>query len=113
MIRLSRSLAAWKTDGFDTVLKDEIRQLDAAVLPLQQGLSQGSVALDDRLDVIIISTSTDTSTITVKTGIGYHGIVAGCACVDDPTPENETTEYCEVLFCIDKQTGDTVVTLIE
>jgi hypothetical protein len=41
MLRLSKSLNAWGTPDFAGILKEEIEQLDAAQLPLQQGLSTG------------------------------------------------------------------------
>jgi len=50
--------------------------------------------------------------ITVKAGLLYNGIIAGCSCSDDPTPTDETNEYCDVLFCIDRQTAKTTVTLV-
>ena len=42
MTRLPKSLGAWGTPGFGDILKQEIEQLDAGLLPLQQGLSLSS-----------------------------------------------------------------------
>ncbi|MDH3979283.1 MAG: hypothetical protein OEU91_02080 [Gammaproteobacteria bacterium] len=95
------------------MLKSEIEQMNTDVLHLQQGLSQSSVALDDNLDAIIISVSDETDCICVKAGIYYAGIIAGCSCADDPTPDNQTTEYCQVLLAIDKTTAETTVTLLQ
>jgi len=43
---------------------------------------------------------------------GVHLILPGCACSDDAAPDNEYTEYCEVLFTIDLQTADSTVSLL-
>jgi hypothetical protein len=113
MIRFRESLDAWGTPAFRDILKQEIEKLDAGTLPLQQGLSQSSVALDDNLNAIIISVSDDADRICAKAGIYYAGIIAGCSCADDPTPDNQTTEYCQVLLAIDKTTAETTVTLLQ
>ena len=112
MIRLSNALNAWGTADFSAVLKQEIEQLTIAQLPLQQGLSSTSHALDDRLRVMIISVADEGRIIRAKAGIFYTGIVAGCSCADDPTPVNEESEYCELQLDIDKTTGETTVVLL-
>ena len=113
MIHLSRSLDAWNTADFSAVLKDEIEQLDAGSLPLQQGLSLGSYASQDGFSVMIISATGEPGCIRVKTGIHFTGIIAGCNCADDPTPVDGHPEYCEVQFDIDRQTAATMVTLLQ
>ena len=47
MILLADALAAWDGADFSNVLKRSVEQLDPAALPLQQGLSMGSVAVAD------------------------------------------------------------------
>ena len=112
MIRLTKALSAWGTPEFKDVLKQEMEQLDAAQLPLQQGLSTGSYALGDKLNVMIISVSEQENSVHANAGIFYTGIIAGCNCSDDPTPVDENPEYCEVLVEIDKDTAETQVTLL-
>ncbi len=112
MIRLTRSLNAWGTPGFEAILKAEIEQLGADQLPLQQGLSTSSYAQDDKLNVRIISVSGEAGFIRAKAGIFYAGIIAGCNCADDPTPVEEQNEYCEVQLDIDKMTAETTVALL-
>jgi hypothetical protein len=112
MIRLTQALEAWGTFDFENVLKREIENLDAGQLPLQQGLSTGSHALDNDLNAMIISVSEGTHCIHAKAGIFYTGIIAGCSCADDPTPVDEHSEYCEVQLDIDKITAETMVTLL-
>jgi len=112
MIRLTKSLNAWGTPDFEGILKAEIEQLGAEQLPLQQGLSTSSYALDDKLNVRIISVSEGANFIRAKVGIFYTGIIAGCNCADDPTPVEEQNEYCEVQLDINKMTSETTVALV-
>ena len=112
MLRLTNTLNAWGTPGFENVLKMEIEQLDAAQLPLQQGLTTGSYALDGKHKAMIIGVSEEAGLIRAKAGIFYSGMIAGCACADDPTPVNEESEYCVVQLDIDKQTAETTVVLL-
>jgi len=112
MIRLTKTLNAWGTPDFKDILKKEIDQMDAGQLPLQQGLSTGSYAIDSQLNAMIIGVSEEAGFIRVKAGIFYSGIIAGCSCADDPTPINEESEYCVVQLDIDKQTAETTVALL-
>ncbi len=112
MFRLSKSLVAWRTPDFENILKAEIEQLGAEQLPLQQGLSTSSYALDDKLKVRIICVSEEANSIRAKVGIFYAGIIAGCSCADDPTPVEEQVEYCVVQLEINKITAETTAVLL-
>ena len=112
MICLEKSLSAWNTNEFDEVFKSEVGQLGMEQLPLQRALTQGSYASDKDLKVLVIKAFGRQERIHVKAGIFYTGILPGCACTDDPAPDNEYTEYCEVLFTIDQQTAETTVRLL-
>ncbi len=112
MTRLTNALNAWGTAGFKSTLKNEIEQMDAEELCLQQGLSASSYALDDNIKVMIINTSEEKDSIQAKIGILYSGIIAGCSCADDPTPIDEQTEYCEAQVDINKVTADTTITIL-
>jgi hypothetical protein len=112
MAQLIKALHAWNTSAFKETLKHEIEHLDVNTLPLQQGLSQGNYASDANLGVIVMSVSDEVEFIRAKTGIFYTSIISGCSCADDPTPISELTEYCEVLFDIDKKTAEAKVTLL-
>jgi hypothetical protein len=105
-------LNAWGTPDFEDTLKAEIEQLGAEQLPLQQGLSTSSYALDDKLNVRIISISEEANLICAKVGIFYSGITPGCNCADDPTPVEEQTEYCVVQLELNKTTADATATLL-
>lgn len=112
MIRLVRSLNAWATPDFDQTLKDEIQRLDPGLLPLQEALSQSSYVSDQTIKVVILKTSESEQFISVKTGIFYSGIIAGACCSDDPTPNCEQQEYCEIQFDIDKQSAEVALSLL-
>jgi len=111
-IRLPNSLRAWGTPAFEAVLKQEIEQLDAAELPLQQGLARSSHVTERPFQAMLISASEDAGLLRVKAGVFYTGIIAGCSCEDDPTPIDELNEYCVVRFDIDMKTAATTVTLL-
>ena len=111
MISLLESSRAWKTPDFDGVFKTEVGNLGVDQLPLQQGLSSSSIALDHDLNVVILHKREAGGTAVVKAGIFYFGVVAGCSCADDPTPAQEQNEYCELLIQIDLANGDASVTL--
>jgi len=112
MIRLPQSLNAWETPGFRDALKLEIEQLDAGLLPLQQGLAVSSYVTERPFQVMILSVREEAGSIQVRAGIFYTGVIAGCSCADDPTPVDELNEYCEVQLVIDRKTAETTVTLL-
>jgi hypothetical protein len=112
MIRLPKSLNAWGTPEFKDVVRQEIAQLDAAELPLQQGLTRSSHVTERPFQAMLLSASEDAGLLRVKAGIFYTGIIAGCSCADDPTPIDELNEYCVVRFDIDMKTTATTVTLL-
>ncbi|MFZ2160862.1 MAG: hypothetical protein WAW02_01470 [Sideroxyarcus sp.] len=112
MIKLEKALRAWGTPGFESVLKQEVAQLGAEQLPLQQGLSNSSSVSDQPVAVVIINVAETEDAIRVKAGIIYQGVIGGCSCAGDPTPDSEINEYCEVQLDIDKFTAATRVELV-
>lgn len=113
MIRLPQALAAWGTPEFTEVLRQDIEQLDAEQLPLQQGLSRSSYVTDQPFQARIIAAREEAGSLRVKAGIFYTGVIAGCSCADDPTPIDEMTEYCVVSLDIDTVTAEARVTLLD
>ena len=111
MIKLTKALQTWGTTDFEKVFKEEIRNIDTALLPLREGLVQTSYVSDGNINAIILNVTETKNCIRVKTGIFYAGIDAGSCCADDPTPVSEQTEYCEIRFDIDKKTAKTTATL--
>lgn len=113
MIKLSNALKAWKTPDFERILKEEIQNIDVALLPLQEGLSLSSYVSGSDISAVILNVTETPDVIRAKTGIFYAGINAGSCCADDPTPVCEQTEYCEVQFDIDKRTAEATATLLK
>ena len=113
MLKLTDVLKAWETPDFERTLKENIQELDNGVLPLQEGLSQSNHVGDEKISVIVLNTTETPESICVKTGIFYAGIIAGSCCADDPTPISENTEYCEVLFEINKKSAETAIILLD
>jgi hypothetical protein len=112
MIRLDKSLRAWGSADFETILKREVEELGADHLPLQQGLSLSSHVAESPITMMIHRVAETENAIRIKAGIFYQGIIAGCSCADDPTPTNENNEYCEVQLVINKTTKATEVALV-
>ena len=112
MIRFDKALAAWGAPDFRDVLKQEIAQLGAGHLPLQQGLATGNYVSDAPLTVLIHSIAETENMIRVKAGIFYQGVIGGCSCTDDPTPSSDINEYCEVQLDIDRATAIAAVALV-
>ena len=97
---------------FRSTLAREIESLGIAALPLQQGLSTGSYAVEGGVRAMILAVSERPTAIRVRAGIFYSSIIAGCNCADDPSPVDEQSEYCEVQFDIDRASGETTVILL-
>jgi len=112
MLSFSNALNAWGTPAFEKIFKQEVVQMDTALLPLQQALAQSSYTDGANRSVMIISMAAEEKSVRIKTGIFYSGIIAGCSCTDDPTPMSEISEYCEVQVNIDKITAQATFTLL-
>ena len=112
-MKLTSSLQAWNTTAFPEVLKQEVASLGMKSLPLQQGLKYSSVALADKLSVSILKTSENDGSIIASAGLFYTGMSPGWSCADDPTPLDETNEYCEISICINKTTAESIITLVD
>jgi len=50
--------------------------------------------------------------ILITAGIFYSSIIAGCNCSDDPTPVDLNSEYCEMLFIINKSNAETCIKIM-
>lgn len=111
MINLKNALLAWETPEFEYILKQEIERIDSAMLPLQQALSLGSMICNEKFSAILINVVDDSEWIHVKVGIFFTSVIAGCSCADDPSPDNQCNEYCELIFDINKMTAESQVRL--
>jgi hypothetical protein len=112
-ITLENTRKAWDQAGLKQVFNEELRSLPVDALPLQQGLRQSSIALNHALSATILKARQVGDDYIIHAGLFYTGMVAGCNCADDPTPQDEINEYCEALFTIDRRTGVTTVTLTD
>jgi len=112
MIKLDKALRSWGKPGFESILKQEVAQLGVNQLPLQQALSNGSSVSDEPVAVVIINVAEMENAIRVRAGIFFQGVIGGCSCADDPTPDNGVNEYCELLLDIDKFTAETKVEIV-
>ena len=112
-ISLQNTCKAWGQAELKQIFNDELRGLSIDALPLQQGLKQSSMALDHALSATILDARELGDNYIIRAGLFYTGIVAGCNCADDPTPQDEVNEYCEALFTIDRRTGLTTVELAD
>lgn len=112
MFYLNQSKDAWGSADFSQVFKREVAMLNHSALPLQQGLTQSSYVSDEPVSAVVLNTSIHLSLIHIKAGIFYTGIIAGCSCADDPTPQDMQNEYCELLFAIHQDTGEAEVSLL-
>jgi hypothetical protein len=108
---LPLSLAAWNTPDFDGTFKREVEQIDAGLLPLQQGLSFTSSVADEPFQVMPLAMEATVDRLRVKAGVFYAGIVGGCSCADDPTPLESQPEHCVLWFEIDRSSGAASVEL--
>ena len=112
-IVLKNTCKAWGQAELKQVFNHELRGLYVDALPLQQGLKQSSVALNHALSASILNAREVGDNYIIHAGLFYTGMVAGCNCADDPTPQDEVNEYCEVIFTIDRRTGLTAVELAD
>lgn len=105
MVQLPAAVLAWNTPTFAATLKQELEAIGGAPLPLQQALAVSNAVFDDRIEVIFIAATEEHGRIRAKVGIFFAGIVAGCACADDPTPIPTQTEYGEFALTLDMTTA--------
>lgn len=109
MTTLPKSLTAWNSDAFKSILKQELLDLNPENLPLEKGTSQGGYVDGKNLGATILSASDTTQTIIVTAGFFFTEIVICCGCGDDPVPTNA---YCEMEICIDKNNANTSFRII-
>lgn len=112
MILLPDTLKAWQTPAFRQVFKREFESCDKAELPLQAALSQSSYVADEAFSVLLLAAEAGSTALSIRAGISYAGIIAGCSCADDPSADDTRAEYCEIELRIDFDTAKTQVSLV-
>jgi len=112
MLQLVDVLEAWGTPSFEAILKQELsRQVDR--LPLQQALAFSSSVAETPITIILRGMVESDTGLCVCVGIFFHGLTGGCNCADDPSPQDEANEYCQLQLDIDKMTAVTTITLLD
>ena len=111
-IPLPKTIAAWGTPAFDAAFKAELAAGWAA-LPLQEGLTAGSYAVEDSVEVVILKAAENGASIDAKVLLFYRSLTPGCACAGDPTVESEQTEQLCARVSIDRSTAEAVITRLE
>ena len=112
MFTLQKSLHAWNTSTFESTFKSEVGDLDKDLLPLQKCLSFSSYVSNEKISPVVMSSSADATHLLIKCTIFYTGIIAGCSCSDDPTPQDTQQESCDLLFRINRSNAETQIELI-
>jgi hypothetical protein len=112
MITLKQSLSSWGSETFERDFCTEVASLPAGLLPLEQGLVLSSAVADEPFRVMVIRAEESADGLQLKAGVFYSGIIAGCSCADDPTPQVLQQEYCELEFLIDSETAQATVRLL-
>lgn len=109
--KLSKAVASADLSEAAAMLKQELEQVYGLHLPLQQGLTRSSYTDGENFGVTILSVQRDANGLHAKVGILYQGIIAGCSCADDPTPQSTIDEYCEIELVV-AENGNTTVRLL-
>ena len=103
MIQLSKTCESWPSADSASVLKDEIKHLDAGSLPLQQFTTQGGIVDDADISVTVLGLDDQGDEIRAKVGVFFTEVVGGCNCHDDPVLANA---YGELRLSINRQTAE-------
>ena len=105
MIDLREILAAWDTPGREAALKRALEGLDAAGLPLQQALTQGSQVTAEPFQVMVLTTAETEDALEARVGVFFTSLIGGCQCADDLTPLESLPEYAQIEVTIQRETG--------
>ena len=105
MPRLPLSMRAWPSDAFARTLKEEIENLGAGALPLDQATTHGGRTDDGPITATVLRSSDNGDAIEAEVGIFFGEILAGCSCGDDAQTLNA---YGELRVRIDRATGEAV-----
>lgn len=103
VVRLTDTLAAWGTQGFDHTLKREVLTLPPGTLPLQHATTQGGRALDGIMGLTVLRREGLGEVIRCRLGVFFTETLSGCNCADDPFTDNS---YCEMELRIDRTSAE-------
>lgn len=86
MLKLTKTLTAWHASEFVTVFKQEVTILDRNQLSLQAGLMYSKHVAEVQWALVVLAREESDSSICIKTGVFFSGLIAGSCCADDPHP---------------------------
>ncbi len=110
----SRSLDALRNgQPLKPALKADLEALPSGLLPLQQALRQGSVALYQDLHPVVLSVDSGPDTHELVCTLFFSSLVAGCQCADDPSPEERLAESARLRILIDARDASAEIRLID
>ncbi len=98
---LPQTLAAWPDGDLLSALNSELADADPGWLALERLMRHGNHVVG-RPRFMILGSQADDKRLTLRLGVFFQSLVAGCACADDPTPEEPIEEYGEVWLHIDR-----------
>ncbi|MEO5344077.1 MAG: hypothetical protein H7842_12210 [Gammaproteobacteria bacterium SHHR-1] len=116
-MKLPNTLAALEHPDLPRILQAELQS--AAHQPplqdlLQAALRHGSQALDESLQVLLQGLTLEPERAELRLNLLFQGVIAGCNCADDPSPQQATTaEQCPLRLRIDRRTGQAQLSPLE
>ena len=111
MLSLPESRDAWEGPDFEQVFVAEVQQLRREQLPLLAAMEHGNQVPEGEVKVMVLQRQRTGDRLSVTAGVFFSSVIGGCNCADDPSPIEENTEYCELVFRIDPASGATQVEL--
>ena len=98
----SDCLQARGTAAFSRELKTALLGLDAGVLPLHAGVTQGGYVDESNLDATVLDVIDDGAEIRARVGVFFTEVVGNCACGDEPVP---VQAWCILQVALDTTTA--------
>jgi len=103
MMQLPALLDSWNTADFESELKQALKQLDCADLPLKQVANFSGLFAEDSLQFSLLGKQETERNLTVKLSVFFQEISNQCPCSG---AEPETMDgHCEMQMTIDKSDG--------
>lgn len=108
-MKLDQALRQWGTPGFEQVLKTELENLPAGSLPLHKATTQGGVIADCTVTFSVLGSRADAAEISIRAGVFFTELVAGCNCSDPPF---EANVYCLLEIAINRKNAEATVRIV-
>lgn len=108
MLTLTHTTQEHHPDALIRALKQELESGAGAALPLEKGATEGGYCDPANLEVTVLGVEQNETTLQARIGVFFTEIVANCSCGDEPV---EKPAYCQMTLTIDRDTGETVVSV--